>query len=277
MWFWDFDNDGVLDLFVPSYRGGKNDIVPVIAGYLDLPVEVELPALYRGDGRGGFENVAQRCGLTKVVLPMGANFGDIDNDGWLDIYLTTGDPNYESLMPNVMLRNDSGVRFQNVTHATGLGHLQKGHGVAFVDLDNDGDQDIYHQLGGFYPGDRFHNALFLNPGHGRHFIKIELVGTRSNRMAFGARIKLVVRNADGDREIHRAVGSVSSFGGSPRRQEIGLGDATRIRSLEIFWPRSGVRQELSDVPMDNLIRVTEGEAGFEKLPLHRVDLSKRRD
>ena len=61
---------------------------------------------------------------------MGANFGDLDNDGYLDIYLTTGQPDYAALMPNVMLRNDNGKRFQDVTTSGGFGHLQKGHGVA---------------------------------------------------------------------------------------------------------------------------------------------------
>ncbi len=153
VWFWDFENDGVLDLFVPSYRGGKNDIVPVISGYLDLPVEVELPALYRGDGRGGFENVGQRCGLTQFVLTMGANFGDLDNDGWLDMYLGTGYPDYEALTPNVMYRNRWGRSFVDVSFAGGFGHLQKGHSVVFADLDNDGDQDIFEQMGGIFPGD----------------------------------------------------------------------------------------------------------------------------
>ena len=72
---------------------------------------------------------------------MGANFGDIDNDGYLDVYLTTGRPDFAALMPNVMLRNDQASRFVDVTFSAGLGHLQKGHGVGFADIDNDGDQD----------------------------------------------------------------------------------------------------------------------------------------
>ena len=85
-------------------------------------------------------------------------------------------------MPNVMLRNDGGRRFQNVTTSGGFGHLQKGHGVAFADFDHDGDQDIYHQLGGFYAGDKFHNALFLNPGHGNRFLVVNLEGTATNQI-----------------------------------------------------------------------------------------------
>ena len=73
---------------------------------------------------------------------MGSNFGDLDNDGYLDFYLGTGYPDYRSIMPNVMYRNQSGKRFADVSMAGGFSHLQKGHGVVFADLDNDGDQDF---------------------------------------------------------------------------------------------------------------------------------------
>ena len=146
-------------------------------------------------------------GLDHAYLPMGANFGDLDNDGFLDIYLTTGRPDFAALMPNVMLRNDRGQQFQDVTVSGGFGHLQKGHGVAFADLDNDGDQDIYHQLGGFFPGDRFHNALFLNPGHGHRFVCLSLRGTVGNSHGLGARITIHTDGPDGKRRIYREVGA----------------------------------------------------------------------
>ncbi len=272
VWFWDFDNDGVLDLFVPSYRGGKNDIVPVIAGYLGLPVEVELPALYRGDGRGGFENVAQRCGLTKVVLPMGANFGDIDNDGWLDMYLGTGYPDYEALTPNVMYRNRCGRSFVDVTFAGGFGHLQKGHSVAFADLDNDGDQDVFEQMGGIYPGDRFADVLFENPGFGNRWIAVHLVGVTSNRSAIGARIRVDVIEDGRRRSIYKHVNSGGSFGAAPLRQTIGLGRATLIERLEVFWPTSGRTQVFEDVAPDRFLRIVEDRDAIEVIELRSVPL-----
>ncbi len=260
-WFFDYDNDGWLDLWVGAFDATVDDVA---ADSLGLPRKGSDPRLYRNNRDGSFANVTAEMGLAHAWLPMGANFGDLDNDGFLDFYLGTGDPDFQTLMPNVMLRNDGGRRFQDVTTAGGFGHLQKGHGVAFADLDNDGDQDIYHQLGGFYPGDTFANALFLNPGPSNHFLYVKLVGTRSNRSGAGARIKVEVETESGGRrEIHRAAGSVSSFGGSPLRQEIGLGDARRIASLEIFWPASGTRQVISDVPLDALITVTEGAPAFE--------------
>lgn len=79
-------------------------------------------------------------GLERLLYVMGANFGDIDTDGWLDVYLGTGAPAYESLMPNRMFRNAEGRRFLDVNSAGGLGHLQKGHAISFGDLDGDGDK-----------------------------------------------------------------------------------------------------------------------------------------
>ncbi len=265
-WFFDYDNDGWLDLFVTSYVGGTAELA---AEALGIAREHERPRLYHNVA-GRFDEVGVEAGLDRFVLPMGANFGDLDADGWLDIYLTTGDPSLESIFPNVMFRNVGGARFADVTTSGGFGHLQKGHGVAFADLDNDGDQDVFHQLGGFYPVDAFHNALFLNPGHGHRFVSLELSGTDSNAGAVGARIAVFVATPTGPRAIHRAVGSVSSFGGSPRRQEIGLGDATAIERVEIVWPRSGARQVLRDVPLDAFLSVTEGAESFERVELPRL-------
>src|SRR6185295_6941445 len=108
--------------------------------------------------------------------------------------------------------NDHGKRFVNVTSATRTGHLQKGHGVGFVDIDDDGDQDLFHELGGFVHGDRFHSALFVNPGPAGHFLYLTLVGSTKNRLALGARVEVEVDTPQGKRVLHRAPGSVSSFG-----------------------------------------------------------------
>jgi len=260
-WFFDFDNDGWLDLFVAGF---EMTIADLGADRLGRPHAGVLSRLYRNAG-GHFEDVSERVGLTHPYLPMGANFGDFDDDGYLDLYLGTGEPSYEALMPDVALWNDGGRRLVDATAASGLGHLQKGHGIAFADLDEDGDQDIFHQMGGFYLGDAFHNALFENPGNDNHTLHVRLVGKRSNALAYGARIEVVVERGGEERSIHRAVGCVSSFGGSPARQEIGLGRAERIPRLLVWWPTSGVRQELRDVPLDARIVVEEGVPGWRSL------------
>lgn len=268
-WFFDYDNDGNLDIFVSAYDADIDDIA---ADALGMEHDAHYPCLYHNNADGTFTDVAGPMGLHHPYLPMGANFGDLDDDGFLDIYLGTGDPSYESLMPNVMLRNDAGHAYQDVTVSGGFGHLQKGHGISFADIDNDGDQDVFHQLGGFFPGDKFRNALFMNPGNDAHHLYIDLVGTATNRRAVGARLAVEIDTPAGPRTIHRAVGSVSSFGGSPLRQEIGLADATAVRSVTITWPVSSTTQTFTDIPIDSYIRITEGADAFERLAIEPMRL-----
>jgi hypothetical protein len=203
---------------------------------------------------------------------MGSNFGDLDNDGYLDFYLGTGYPDYEALMPNVLYHNQGGERFADVTLGVGFGHLQKGHAVTFADFDNDGDQDVFAQMGGAFPGDRFSDALFLNPGFGHHWITLQLVGTRSNRAAIGARLHVVVEHEGEERSIFRHVNSGGSFGGNPLRQTVGLGNASSIKSAEVFWPTSDLTQRFEDLEMDRFYRITEGEGEPEELDLSRAEL-----
>ncbi len=267
VWFWDFDNDGALDLFVSSYTGGVNILS---AHHLGWPVKFETACLYRGDGRGGFTEVAKEQHLTYPMLPMGANFGDLNNDGYLDFYLGTGDSRFSSLVPNLMFLNLKGKGFANVTMAGGFGHLQKGHGIAFADLDHDGDCDVFEQMGGAYRGDAYGDALFENPGFGNHWITIKLVGVQSNRSAIGARIKITIVEDGRTRSILRHVNSGGSFGANPLRQTIGLGKAKAIRQLEVFWPRTGRTQIFRDVAFNQTIRITEGEDQYTQLNLRKL-------
>ncbi len=271
-WFFDFENDGDLDIWCNAYDA---NISSVAASAMGMPFKASPPALYRNEGNGTFTDITKAAGVAKAWLPMGCSFGDFDNDGWLDIYLGTGDPFYESLMPNVALRNDRGRRFQDITSSAGLGHLQKGHGTVFVDLDDDGDQDMYHQLGGFYPGDAFGNSLFVNPGQGNHFLKVELTGTKTNRQGVGARLVVNFETPQGTRVIHRAVGCISSFGQAPRRQDLGLANATSIESVEVHWPTTGEHQRFEDVPLNSSIRITEGSADYETVPLRPILLGAK--
>jgi hypothetical protein len=266
-WFWDFDNDGMLDLYVSAYEG---TIVDVAASYLGVRRDVKLPRLYRRRTDGNFEDVALERNLTRPTLPMGANFGDLDNDGWLDFYLGTGWPDYEQLMPNVMYHNKAGQRFADVTFSGGFGHLQKGHAVAFADFDNDGDQDVFQQMGGAYAGDKFYDALFENPGFGNHWICVRLVGVESNRSAIGARLHVVVDESGRRRSIYKYVNSGGSFGANPLRQTIGIGAAEKIDRLEVFWPRTGKTQTFREVAVDQFIELREGADHWAATRLKRL-------
>ncbi|MYI63965.1 MAG: CRTAC1 family protein, partial [Gemmatimonadetes bacterium] len=163
------------------------------------------------------------------------------------------------------------------TTSGGFGHLQKGHGVAVGDLDNDGDQDIYAVIGGAYTGDTFQNVLFENPGHGNRWITLLLEGTRANRSAIGARVEIQVETAEGIRSIHRMVSSGASFGASSLQQEIGLGQATAIREIAVIWPGEDAVQRFADVPLDQAYRVRQGEAALIPLVRKSVSLAPERD
>ena len=268
VWFWDFDNDGVLDLFAASYTGTVDQLTRYSLGE---PVTVETGCLYRGNGQGGFREVSAEQGLDAPILPMGSNFGDLDGDGDLDFYLGTGDPQYWSLMPNLMFLNRGGAGFSNITMAGGFGHLQKGHGVAFADLDNDGDLDVFEQMGGAFPGDKYRDALYENPGFGNGWITVELVGRRSNRAAIGARLRVEIVEESKRRSIYRHVSSGGSFGANPLRQTIGIGKS-RIVTLEVFWPTTNLTEAFDGIAVNQAIRIVEGESQWTPLKLNRLRL-----
>ncbi len=269
-WFWDYDNDGLLDLFVSGYHADQNEVA---REYLGRPIQSGTPRLYRNRGDGTFEDVTKNVGLERVLQTMGSNFGDLDNDGYPDFYVGTGDPDTRSVMPSRMFRNDGGQRFQEVTTSGGFGVLAKGHGVAFADLDNDGDQDVYETLGGAYRGDPFRNVLFLNPGHGHHWITLRPIGVRSNRSGIGTRIRVDVDTPEGTRSIYVTVGSGGSFGDNSLQQEIGLGDATAIRKIEVWWPASGRRDVYKGIAPDRIYDAREGSAQLQPVDLRRFDLA----
>lgn len=262
-WFFDYNNDGWPDIFVGGYYVSVDEVV---RSYLGLPTHAETLKLYKNLGDGTFRDVTEEVGLNRVFMPMGSNFGDIDNDGYLDIYLGTGNPSYGSLMPNVLLHNKEGLFFTDVTTASGTGELHKGHGVAFADLGRSGNEDLLEEIGGAVPGDAHAFRLFENPGNGNDWINLKLVGVKSNRSAIGARIQVTVENGGkGTRSIYRTVGSGGSFGASPLEQHIGLGKSARILNLEIWWPATNTRQDFSNVAKDQFLEIKEFAANYTKL------------
>ena len=276
-WFFDYNNDGLLDIFANGFSLSRyNHFAEDVASeYLGLPFQANTPHLYRNNGDETFTDVTEEMGLNKPLFTMGCNYGDLDNDGFLDFYLGTGEPDMQAVIPNRMFRNDNGKKFQDVTTAGGFGHLHRGHGVSFADLDNDGDQDIYAVMGGAYEGSFFPNLLFENPGMNNNWITLKLEGSRSNTSAVGSRIRITVSSIYGTRDIYKTVSTGSSFGSNPLRQEIGLGDATTIEQIEIFWPISGEEQVFNDVEINKIYKVIENATDLIPLTLKKLSLGEK--
>ncbi len=261
VWSFDYDNDGWEDLFLAENHV-LNDKVhhEFAAEMLGLPTKAERSALYKNNRDGTFSNYTDSLRLDKILFAMGCNYGDIDNDGFLDFYIGTGAFNYEALMPNRMFRNFEGKYFEEVTYSGGFGLIQKGHGVSFADMDNDGDQDVYIVMGGGVEGDNFPNIFFENHGSGNSWITVKLKGAQSNRPAIGAKLKLVTVNANGEEQtFHRVISSGGSFGANPLQAQIGLGKAVIIKQLRVTWPNAlHTVQHYENIQVNQFIHIHEG-------------------
>lgn len=240
--FFDVNNDGYQDLLVSSYDVRYfNQLAGDYARELQgMPVRGEKLQLYMNNGDETFSEKSEEYGIDKTIYSMGCNFGDLDNDGWLDFYLGTGAPDFSTVVPNRMFRNVNGTHFEEVTSAGNFGHIQKGHGVAFGDIDSDGYQDIYAVLGGAYEGDVFHNVLYENPGFQNNWISLDLVGKETNHSAIGSKVEVFLDNGQ---KLYRVVSSGGSFGASSLRQEIGLASANRIDSIMVYWQKGDTTVE----------------------------------
>jgi hypothetical protein len=268
-WFWDYDNDGWPDIFLCGFDNSHPLAVTAASEALGRPMEGHSTMyLYRNNHDGTFTNVAKTMGLDRAVFAMGSNFGDVDNDGWLDMYLGTGNPDFKSLIPNKMFKNVSGQRFADVTSSARVGNLQKGHGVSIADINNDGNQDIFVKMGGAYPGDGYFNSFYVNPGqNGNKWIGVLLEGVKSNRSAIGAHITVTFTEEGKKRMVYMDVNSGGSFGGNPLRKEIGIGKADSIDEMIIKWPTSGIVQVFKNLAPDQFIKIQEGNSQIEKMNL----------
>jgi tetratricopeptide (TPR) repeat protein len=265
-WFFDYDNDGWPDLFVTSYMASIDEVLKT---YVGGPHNQETLKLYRNKHDGTFEDVTAQVGLDKVFMPMGAGFGDIDNDGYLDIYLGSGNPSMTALLPHVLLKNNEGKSFDDVTQSSGTGELHKGHGIAFADLSRRGVEDIVAQIGGAIPADHHAMRVFENPGSNNDWLNVRLVGVKSNREALGAQVHVTVQ--DGNlplRSIYRTVGQASSFGANPMEQHIGLGANAHAVTVDIWWPATNTRQHFADVQKNQFIEIKEFATSYTHLERH---------
>lgn len=239
VWFWDYNNDGWEDIFVGSYISftEKLDVINygITLAYQNEN-KLEIPIIYLNEKGKNFRQIDNKD-LDLAIMTMGSNFGDINNDGYEDFYLGNGNPSMSAILPNKMYLNNKRESFSDVSNNSGLGHIQKGHGISFGDIDNDGDQDIFLVTGGAYEGDISPDALFVNPGNKNNWVTLKMNGSSSNKFGIGARVKLIYEDSKKEEvEIYKTVGTGSSFGSNSLQVEIGLAKAKIIKRIEISWP-----------------------------------------
>ncbi len=260
--FFDYDNDLDLDILRPSLAPWNHVLLGLSDRYDDLPAEKKkemlrhCTRLYRNNGDGTYTNVSVEAGFIHPNGAMGTGVADLDNDGYLDIYFGTGSPAIERMEPDRLYRNNGDGTFTDLTFAAGVPNVGKGHGDTFVDIDLDGDLEIYAPEGGFVHGDPFPNAFYLNlQESGNHWIHIDIEGTKSNRDGLDTKIFVTVGGRTLFREKHNGEG----FGCSNSPPvEFGLGKATKIDKIEIRWPGSDP-EIFTDIPVDRRIFIREGE------------------
>ncbi len=246
--FVDIDHDGRMEIFQGGFTDARTSTAGAVFGErLGRPAG-RSSILRHGEASRFEPHEAYFDGGELPIATMGASYGDLDNDGCLDFYLGTGNPEGWFILPNLMFRGArSGKgceqRAVNISMLNGFGTIQKGHGIVFVDFDGDGDQDIYSSLGGMWPGDRWPNQLFVNKSpNGNRWVKIRLRGRRSNRFGLGARITVRAVDEEGGAIVRTySMDHKTGFGSPPYMAHIGLLDAVAIDEVQVWWPASGSR------------------------------------
>jgi hypothetical protein len=291
----DYDNDGDLDLFVATNDGGVNHLyrndgtsgfsrvnaLPFSTdagtsigaswgdidndGNQDLLVTNSLNEndfLYRNLGDGTFAPIADAEPTVDGRSSTGSCFGDMDNDGDLDLIVANS-----SNQTNFLYENDGTGDLALVAAGDVTTDARTSRGVVWVDVDQDGDLDLF-VANGFGSDDR--DDLYLNDGNGNHWLEVICVGTLSNRSAIGARVRVKARIDGIDRwQVREVVQQTGGYTHAPSILHFGLGNALDADSILITWP-SGTEDVLSNVESNRLIRVTEGETNPAHTPLPTV-------
>lgn len=254
----DYNNDGYMDLFIARGKGGKL---------------VQGGTLYRNNGDGTFTDVTASAGLTFFATAWCGVWGDYDNDGLLDLYVTdSGETGLGTNNADFLFHNNGDGTFTDVAAAAGVDMadgvaLHKG--VAWADYNNDGFLDLLVKNGVGTEKDYGANAiglhiLFKNLGNSNHFLKVNLKGVQSNLHGIGARVSVASTNGMVYAQNNGGGGGNNDSEGS-QPLHFGLGAATEA-TVVVNWP-SGVVDTFPNVAANSTITLTEGSSDQSAPPV----------
>jgi hypothetical protein len=231
----DYDNDGDLDLFVscawpPGPTTGRPNL------------------LYRNDGDGTFTRLTSLPANdpeNQGGASTGCKWGDYGNDGWLDLFVAN------RFGKDFLYHNDGNGGFTKVIDSVAVNDSGDSWAAAWGDYDNDGFLDLF--VGNFDAA----NLLSHNNGNDNHWLKLRLIGSRSNRAAIGAKVRVrATINGQTFWQMREVSGGDGTMGQDSLHVTVGLGDATNADLVRIEWP-SGTRQELRNVGANRFLAVKE--------------------
>ncbi len=238
----EYDNDGDLDLFAGNFGPPGNG-----CNGNDF--------LFRNDGHSAFTSLTSSIPATQGGCSFGSVWGDFDNDGDLDLYVTNGSRPIGD--QNFLYWNNGNGSFTRETADVTTTDVASSYGVAAADYDRDGDLDLF-VADWTQPGQN--NRLYRNlaQSNGNHWLEMRLRGTTSNRAAIGARVrvKAIVSGETAVWQMREVTGQ-TGYCGQTLEQHFGLGQATAVDSLWVRWP-SGTVESFTDVPVDRYLTLTEG-------------------
>jgi enediyne biosynthesis protein E4 len=241
----DYDNDGHLDIFKTNFSQDTHN-------------------LFRNTGKAVFTDMIYNSGLVDAAhfnLGWGTGLVDFDNDGWLDIFVANGhvypgidkyaDLGSKYLERKQLFHNQRNGLFRDITEEVGGGLLieKSSRGAAFGDFDNDGDIDVLVINMNDRP-----TLLRNDGGNRRHWITLKLVGTKSNRDAIGARVKL---EAGALTQTAEVMSGGSYLSHNDMRLHFGLGEITKVNRITVRWP-SGLVEHFDNFDADRFLEVKEG-------------------
>lgn len=268
----DYNNDGYLDIFIAAFAP---DIDNFAKWLQNKPSKGEPHRMYKNMKDGTFKDVSDEVKLKRISLGMSVNYGDIDNNGFKDLYVGTGANSLGDLEPNHLYANTDG-KFYDVTFDSRTGSLQKGHGIVFADLNDDGHKDLVLEQGGSSHADRFFPAVFMNPQFKENsFIELKLQGVKSNRQGMHSRVTVkVLDEKKKPKTIFSWIGSTGSFGSNPPETIIGLGKISKLESVKIEWHGSKTVQEFKNLVPGQKYKIIENSDKPETISYRHLKLGK---